>query len=123
MDAITFKGWNGLYALFEIHRDLMPDNMMIDKILISHQGNWIGEDAMMCHPEYARYEDVQRDMGEGLQFLKKWFSSEKRKSYFEYKIIKPESLLAVPATGEEIEFEVYGKGPDNKEILLLKREL
>lgn len=123
MDIISFKNWEGTYALFEIQKDHMPNNQFIDKIIISHQGDWISEDAMLCHPQYAKYEDVQFDMGEGLQFLRKWFSPEKGKSYFEYKIIKDKSLLAVPATGEEITFEVYGKGEDGQEILLLQREL
>ena len=123
MDLITFKGWQGSYALFEIHKGLMPNGEIIDTIIISHQGDWICDEAMMCHPQYAKYEDVQFDLGEGLQFLKKWFSPEKRKSYFEYKVIRDNSLLAVPATGEEIDFEVYGKRINNQEILLLKREL
>ena len=101
----------------------MPNDQIMDKIIISHQGDWISEEAMTCHPEYARYEDVQFDLGDGLLLLRKWYSKENRKSYFEYKIIKNTSLLAVPATGEEIDFEIYGKSPNNQEILLLKREL
>lgn len=123
MEIITFKDWEGMFALFEITKGIMPNNKIIDKIIISHQGDWICDDAMICHPRYAKYEEVQFDLGDGLIFLRKWFSNEKRKTYFEYKIIKNKSILAVPATGEEIDFEVYGKGEDNKEILLLKREL
>ena len=123
MELVSFKGWKDMYALFEITRGLMPNDQIMEKILISHQGDWICEDAMMCHPQYAKYEDVQFDMGDGLLLLRKWYSREEGKTYFEYKIIKNKSLLSVPATGEEIDFEVYGKGQDNKAILLLKREL
>ena len=123
MDLITFKEWEGSYALFEITKGILYDNQLMDKILIIHEGDWIGEEAMTCHPRYTRYEDVQFDMGDGLLLLRKWFSLEKRRSYFEYKMIKNKSLLAVPATGEEIDFEIYGIGTNNNKILLLKREL
>lgn len=123
MDLITFKEWKGSYALFEITKGFLCDNQIMDKILISHEGDWIGEDSMICHPGYDRYEDVQYDMGDGLFLLRKWFSPENRRSFFEYKMIKNKSLLAVPATGEEIDFEIYGIGPNNNKILLMKREL
>lgn len=123
MDLIAFKEWKGLYALFELTKGMLYDNQVIDRIIISHEGDWIGEDAMMCYPQYSRYEDVQYDLGGGLFLLRKWFSSEKRRSYFEYKMLKNKSVLAVPATGEEMDFEIYGVGQDNNKILLIKREL
>ena len=123
MDLIAFKEWKGSYALFELTKGMIYDNQVMDRIIISQEGDWIGEDAMMCHPQYDRYEDVQCDLGDGLFLLRKWFSSEKRRSYFEYKMIKNKSLLAVPATGEEIDFEIYGIGTNNNKILLMKRDL
>lgn len=123
MDLIRFKGWEDTFALFEVHKGLMPNNQMIDKIRISHEGNWIDEDAMICHPKYDKYEDVQKELGKGLWFLRKWYSPQERKSNFEFKVLNNESILAVPATGEEIDFEIYGLGPARQETLLLKREL
>ena len=121
MEWINFKGWEDTYALFEIRRD-ERDNP-IDKISVAHQGNWIDEDAMNCHPQFRLYEDVQKAMGSGLLLIGKYFSQEKGRTFFDYQIIDDNATLAVPASGEELDFEIFGLLPDNTKILLLKREL
>lgn len=123
MELIRFLGWEGIYALFEVQKGRMPNNRNLDTILISHEGNWLEDEAMICHQKYKRYEDVQFDLGRGLLLLRKWFSPEESRSYFEYKILLSNGVLAVPATGEEINFEIYGQGSDRQPLLLLKREL
>lgn len=123
MDLISFKGWKDTIALFEIDKDKMPDSLLIDKIIVSHEGDWLDEDAMICHRPYRNYEDVQAFLGKGLWFLRKWYSPEDNRSNFEFKFVGKEALLAVPATGEEIDFEIYGMGYDLQKHLLLKREL
>lgn len=123
LPVVKFINWQGCYALFSIQSHAPQHGINIQRVIVSQEGDWIGEDAMMCYPQYARYEDVQYDLGDGLFLLRKWLSPEKRKSYFEYEILKNNSVLAVPATGEEMDFEIYGLGPNNNKFLLIKREL
>lgn len=120
---IDFKGWNDKYALFAIGKGIIQNNQVLDKIVVCHQGNWASEDAMMCHPEYKKYEDVQVALGHGLKLLNKYYLPDKNRTCFEYLVNERDCVLAVPATGEEINFEVYGIDSNNIKTLLLQREL
>ena len=80
----------------------------------------------MCwHDHYKNYGDVQGDLGKGLVFRRKEFSVINRRSLFLFEIDKTcnEHILAVPATGEEIYFEIYGVDTEGDLVLLVKREL
>ncbi len=122
---IMFMGWKGSYALFEIKRNDLPDGTAFNKILLAHEGDWLNQEGMSCHTEYRRYEDVQEDLGRGLIFKRKGLSKINRRSLFLFEIDKTatEHILAVPATGEEIDFEIYGVDSKGSLILLIKQEL
>ena len=81
---------------------------------------------MICHREYALYEDVQKDLGNGLKFIKKEYSDKLNRSFFIYSVdnaFESNCTLAVPATGEDICFEIFGETKQGRLILLEKREL
>lgn len=120
---VNFKGWNDTFALFDIKREAMNDPQELEKIIVCHQGDWLAEDAMDCHPRFENYEDVQTAMGYGLILLNKYFLPDKNRTCFEYLLHEKDCVLAVPATGEEIDFEIYGISPNQRKTLLLKREL
>ena len=125
MDAnIKFKDWKGQYALFEIMAGGLPDGSLLERIIVAHEGKWIEEDGMICHPEFQLYEDVQKKMGTGLFFKGKEYSDILNRSIFEFSVKDYGiAMLAVPATGEEISFEVYGSSKKGPLHLLLSQEL
>ena len=118
---IQFLGWEKVVAQFRI----LPNDWKFDKILVAHEGDWTTEEGMSCHFPYKRYEDVQKDLGKGLIFKRKGFSAINSKSLFLFEIDKTcnEHILAVPATGEEIYFEIYGIDKSGDLVLLVDREL
>lgn len=125
---ILFMGWaRRTYAQFRIKKTELPNGNKFDKILVTHEGDWTTAEGMYCHPEYKRYEDVQEDLGKGLRFLKKGFSKLNRRSLFLFDFApindNEEYILAIPTTGEEICFEIYGVDQYGGLVLLVKREL
>ncbi len=126
MELVHFLGWKESYALFSIKRGILPNEKHFDKVLVAHEGHWIDTDGMICHKEYEHYEDVQKDLGKGLTFIKKEYSEILKRSLFlfdfEYNS-EGDYLLSVPATGEEIYFEIYGVDQSGALVLLVEREL
>jgi len=123
-EFVNFLGWKGIYAQFEIKPGVLPNGRTMERIMVTHEGNWIGTDGMGCHSEYEYYEDVQEDLGQGLTFVKKEYSETMNDSFFEYEISdSPRHILAVPATGEEIHFRIYGSDGCYGKYLLVEREL
>ena len=125
---ISFIDWCGpshIYASFRINRTDLPSGKSIESILVAHEGDWTSKEGMSCHHHYKHYEDVQDDLGKGLMFRRKGFSKINRRSLFLFDIDKTsnEHILAVPATGEEIYFEIYGVDTDGNLILLVQQEL
>lgn len=126
MELVHFLGWKESYALFSIKRGILPNEKHFDKVLVAHEGHWIDKDGMICHKEYELYEDVQKDLGKGLTFVKKEYSEILKRSLFlfEFEYTSDRNyILAVPATGEEIYFEIYGVDQFGALVLLLEREL
>lgn len=123
MELVNFLGWNGpgsLYAFFKVAQGEMS------KLLVAHEGNWLDERGMSFYPDYELYEDVQKDLGKGLRFIKKEYSKLLKRSIFLYDFEynnDREYILAVPATGEEIYFEIYGVDRHGALVLLVEREL
>ena len=125
---ISFINWCGpshIYASFQINRTDLPSDREMRFLLVAHEGDWTTEEGMSCHSAYKRYEDVQKDLGKGLVFRRKGISKVNRRSLFLFEIDKTcnEHILAVPATGEEIYFEIYGIDADGNLVLLVKQEL
>ena len=126
MDLVKFIGYNGSYAMFQIERKMLPNGNRFERLLVAHEGDWIGEYGMICYPEYKAYEDVQTDLGKGLVFVNKEYSELLRRSLFLYDFehtSDAEYILSVPATGEEIYFEIYGIDHLGAKVLLLDMEL
>ena len=126
MDLVKFIGYNGSYAMFQIERKMLPNGNSFEKLLVAHEGDWIGEYGMICYPEYKAYEDVQTALGKGLVFVNKEYSELLRRSLFLYDFehtSDAEYILSVPATGEEIYFAIYGIDHLGAKVLLLDMEL
>ncbi len=123
-DFVEFLGWEGSYARFKIRRERLPNGQTLERIIVAHEGDWTQAEGMSCHPEYDAYEDVQEALGSGLTFVAKEFSEMLRRSLFTYAFeYGSEAVLAVPATGEEIYFEIYGSDRYHGLFLLVEREL
>lgn len=125
INFLNFCGPSRIYASFHIDRMDLPNGKNLTAILVAHEGDWTTEEGMSCHFPYKRYEDVQKDLGKGLIFKRKGFSKVNRRSLFLFDIDKTsnEHILAVPATGEEIYFEIYGIDKSGDLVLLVEREL
>lgn len=125
INFLNFCGPSRIYASFHIDRMDLPNGKNLTAILVAHEGDWTTEEGMSCHFPYKRYEDVQKDLGKGLIFKRKGFSAINSKSLFLFEIDKTcnEHILAVPATGEEIYFEIYGIDKSGDLVLLVDREL
>ena len=123
MKHVKFLGYEGgTYASFEINRELLPNGNRFEKLLIAHEGRWLDE--MFCYQEYKFCENVQKGLGVGLTFVKKEYSELFNRSLFLYDFeYSPYYKLAVPATGEEIYFEIYGVDNNGACILLEEMEL
>ncbi|MCH5325809.1 MAG: hypothetical protein J1E29_01235 [Duncaniella sp.] len=119
-----FKDWEGSYALFTIRRGVLPNGRTLQRIFISHEGDWTGSDAMLCHKDFLNYEDVQSALGNNLSFKSKEYSPALHRTLIQYSLNSDSgATLAVPATGEEIAFEIYGAGSSGGLYLLIEREL
>ena len=123
-DFIEFLGWEGAYAKFKVKRVKLPNGRTLERIIVAHKGHWNTADGMWCHREYDSYEDVQKKLGIGLSFIAKEYSDVLRRSLISYSFeYGSEAILAVPATGEEINFEIYGSDNNHGLCLLVEREL
>ena len=124
LNLAYFLDWEGKYGKFVIKNGKLPNGCPMTTIIVAHEGNWLEEDAMICHSEYDKYEDVQADKGIGLDFIDKEFSSEKRMSYYKFALRdNSNAILEVPATGEEIRFEIFGEDLKGERFLIYKGEL
>ena len=103
----------------------MQDGSKIDKLLVAHEGNWTKEESMFCYDECKHYEDVQNDLGKGLILKRKDYSKINYRILFLYEFDNTcnDHILAVPATGEEIDFEIYGVNQFGDLVLLVKMDL
>lgn len=123
-DFIEFLGWEGSYAKFKVKRGQLPNGRTIERIIVAHEGNWTTADGMWCYREYDSYEDVQKKLGSGLSFIAKEYSDVLKRSLISYSFeYGSEVILAVPATGEEIYFEIYGSDRNHGLYLLVELEL
>lgn len=123
-DYVEFLGWEGCYARFKIKRGYLPDGRLLNRIIVAHEGDWLSDDAMMCHKGYDTYEDVQTSLGNGLVFISKEYSQLMSRSLFSFSFeYGEEAILAVPATGEEIYFEIYGADRNHGLFIIEEREL
>lgn len=123
-DYVEFLGWEGTYAKFKIRRAKLPNGGTLERIIVAHEGDWTTAEGMWCYREYEAYEEVQKELGRGLSFIAKEYSDVLKRSLISYSFkYGSEAILAVPATGEEIYFEIYGSDRNHGLYLLVEREL
>lgn len=125
---IKFTGWEkGVYGTFQLESGLLQPGILAERILIAHEGDWMDAARMRFYKGYENYEDVQQDLGDGLKFVGKEYSKLLDRSFFLYEIVRPVKGLgykiAVPATGEEVYFEIYGLDSKGIQYLMLQTEL
>lgn len=122
-ELVEFLGWEGGYAKFKIKRTKLPNGRTLERIIVAHEGDWI-TDGIWGYRKYNAYEDVQNALGSGLAFIEKEYSAVLKRSLMSYSFeYGSEAILAVPATGEEIYFEIYGSDRLHGMYLLVEREL
>ena len=93
-----FQDGERVCGIFQIESTLLQSGTRSETILVAHEGNRIDLYLMDFYGEYKNYEDAQKDLGDGLKFIGKEYSNPVKD--IGYKI-------AVPATGEEVSFEIY----------------
>lgn len=125
---IKFTGWEkGVYGTFQLESVQLQPGIWAERILIAHEGNWMDATRMRFYKDYENYEDIQQDLGDGLRLVGKEYSKLLGRSFFLYEIARPAKGLgykiAVPATGEEVYFEIYGVDSNGIQYLMLQREL
>lgn len=120
-----FLGREGMCGRFRIKTSAPTGGRALIGLLVAHEGDWLREKAMSPYPLYENYEDVQPALGTGLYFRGKEYSQTYRRSLFLFTFSgeADERVLAVPATGEEIAFEIYGIDSDWRLLPLLEMEL
>lgn len=123
-EFVEFLGWKGTDALFKIKKGILPNDRLLKRIIVAHEGDWISSIGGLCVHGFKRHEDVQKRLGFGLNFMSKEYSKSLNRSLFFYSFEDgDEATLAVPATGEEIYFEIYGSDGHHGLYLLVEQEL
>ena len=123
---INFLGWTpDSGARFEILSGKLPESgEEIGSIRVIHEGEWLSNDAMICHREFEKYEDAQKRHGKGLKLARKEYDKERHHTIFEYEVETLTAILGCIATGEDFYFQIYGAPRDSGNYeLLLEREL
>ena len=125
MVNVNFLGWDDVYAKFEITGLSLPNGKNLMKILVAHEGRHWFSSSFYEFYRYMNYEDVQADLGHSLTFLSKEYSGLLNRALFLYEVdrFSKDILLAVPATGDEMYFEIYGVDELGAAVLLHQREL
>lgn len=130
VQCVGFVGPSNMYLKFLI------DPTKYHTVIVAHEGDWTGSEAMACHRHYPTYEAVQAWLGNGFRFRGKeyvrlidrslfkfeWDSSVVKSSLFGFLMTgkefeRSESSIAIPATGEEVWCEIYGE--ENGRLYLL----
>ena len=138
---IHFKCFVGSFGLFRIDGNKLGR----DRLLVVHEGDWIRHEAMCCHQnvpvqarlgamlkgsavpkKITRYSEVQEYLGKNLKCVKAEWSEALHSTMFLYerengKALSDEYILAVPANGEEIYFQIYSM--DSRHALTLQVDM
>jgi hypothetical protein len=114
---VEFLGWTGCNARFRINVSIanLPFGLGLQRIIVAHEGNWTNSTS-------SDYETVQEQLGLGLKFISKEYSTLLNRTLFSYLIEECHYvILAVPATGEDFSFEIYGTDNWQRGLCLLDR--
>ena len=123
-ELVEFLGWKGTEARFKIKRGVLPNDRDLERIIVAREGNWMATMSALLPFGSNNHESVQARHGSGLKFLAKEYSKVMNRSLFSYSFESCEdAILAVPATGEELLFEIYGSDADHVMYPLVEREL
>ena len=112
-------------ARFRIDKSLLP--IQTDTLLVAQEGHYIDEGMLKIPHGYTSYHEIQHALGNGMTLIEKEHSSILKRNLFLYQFNwlpdKDDYLLAFPATGEEIYFEIYAMDRFNVVHLLLHCEI
>ena len=112
-------------ARFRIDKSLLP--IRTDALLVAQEGHCIDEGMLKIPHGYTSYHEIQHALGNGMTLIEKEHSSILKRNLFLYQFNwlsdKDDYLLAFPATGEEVYFEIYAMDTFNVLHLLLHCEL
>lgn len=112
-------------ARFRIDKSLLP--IQTDALLVAQEGHCIDEGMLKIPHGYTSYHEIQHALGNGMTLIEKEHSSILKRNLFLYQFNwlsdKDDYLLAFPATGEEIYFEIYAMDRFDVAHLLLHCEL
>lgn len=121
---VEFLGWDGTEALFQIKRGVLPNNSRIERIIFAREGDWVTNTGSSRHRIYKRHEIIQELSGNGLRLVSQEYSKDRNRSVFTYSFeTGDDAILAVPATGEELCYEIYGCDSNQDLHLLDEGEL
>lgn len=119
---VNFLGWDNVFAKFEIQGTHLYDGQRIRYLVVACEGDWT-DDLRGFYPDITFYEEVQNNLGSGLEFIDKEYCPLLKRSFFKFKLEDPSPCLVVPASGEELHFEIYGLNAGGSLLLLLEQEL
>lgn len=113
-----FAGWDGGFALFGIDDSrVLPDGSLFEGLLAAREGDWTD----------SAGDDMQQAPCRGLRLTGREYSAVLNRTLFSFELERPAPdagfVLAVPATGEELRFEIYGVNQFGALQLLAEREL
>ena len=112
-------------ARFRIDKSFLP--IQTDTLLVAQEGHYIDEGMLKIPHGYTSYHEIQHALGNGMTLIEKEHSSILKRNLFLYQfnrlLDKDDYLLAFPATGEEIYFEIYAMDRFNVAHLLLHCEI
>lgn len=97
-DPMEFIGYGDPEELYEIYRITTPT--WKGDIVFSLEGNWIDGDCKKNHPDYNSYEELQSDLGSGLEFKGKEYVNIINRTLFRFSRENEKFTLVIPTGGE-----------------------
>ena len=100
----------------------------VESLLVTHEGFVLKDEVLYDFHMLHGYPDchkIQSDLGKGLTLVRKEHSSILKRGMYLYEVSNSadEYILAFPATGEELYFEIYALDYTGAMHLILSTEL
>ena len=99
----------------------------VKSLLVSHEGFVLSDEMsyFQMHHGYPNCNKIKSDLGNGLTLVSKEHSSILKRGMYLYEVSNTEyeCILAFPATGEELYFEIYALDYTGAMHLILSTEL
>lgn len=126
IQKLSYCGPKYTVARFKIDKSLLPTKTKA--LLVAQEGHCIDERYLEDWHGYSSYHDIQQALGHGMTLIEKEYSTMLKRKLFLYQLDwipsnNDDYILAFPATGEEIYFEIYAMDTFNILHLMLHCEL